>query len=188
MGPPRGAWTDGRILDCWHGLCRARRTLTRNLKEEDRAGDCSVQARHSTGHGDPNEEVDPAADRWGEAVPLASDDEADRPAKVCLTVGLGSLRLGAHHADSPKSEARERFGEIVDSGDKQMFDRTGTRLDRRGGEWCRPAAGDDDPVDTHRLRTSNEAAEILWVLDAVEGNEKWVLTARKGPREEVFRR
>ena len=188
LSPLGGGRGDGGQIVRWHSSCRWRRALPSNLEEQDGARDRSVQARHPAGHGDPHEKVDPAADRRGEAAPLAPDHEADRPAEVRLAVGLSRLRLSADHANPTQAEAGECLGKVVDAGDEEVLDSSSARLDRRGREGCRSAAGDDDPVDPHRLGAADEASKVLGILDAVEGNKEGVFAACEGSGEQVLGR
>jgi hypothetical protein len=106
--------------------------LAEHLKEENGAGHGGVEARHLPDHRDADVEVDPAADGWGEALPLAPDHEADRPAKVGTAVVLRRLGLGPHHPNPSEAECRELIGKALHAGDEEVFHGASARLDRGG--------------------------------------------------------
>ena len=83
-------------------MCRAPSALTTNFEEEDRPGDGGVEAGDLASHGDAHVEVDPAPDRRGEALPLASDDEAERSPQVGAAVVVRRFGLCADNANAAR--------------------------------------------------------------------------------------
>ena len=160
--------------------------MAKGLKEQDRPRHSGVQAGDLTGHGDSDEEVNSPTYRGRKPTPLRADHDTEWPAEVRLSIPLGGLSLGTNHPNAPKAEGGEFIGEVLDTGDQEVLDRSGTGLDGRWRKWGGPLAADEEPVHPHRLGAADEATEILGVLYPVERQDEGGLSACHGAGEKVF--
>ena len=161
--------------------------MAEHLKEEDGAGHGSVKARHLPDHRNADVEVDPAANCWREALPLAPDHEADRPTKIGAAMVLCRLRLGAHHPNPSEAERRELIGEVLYAGDEKVLHSASARLNRGGREGGRATRRHQDAVYSNRLGAANQAAEVLRVFHPIERQDEGGLTTTHGTRKDLFR-
>jgi hypothetical protein len=66
-----------------------------------------------------------------------------------------------------------------------VFGCTGAGLDGNGAEWCRASLGEDNAIDPGSVRHAKQRAQVLRILDSVEGQKKAGCRA-DGGLEQVF--
>lgn len=167
-------------------MCRGG-ALAEHLKEEDRAGNGGIQARHSPDHRDADVEVDPATNRRREPSPLTPDHKADWPSEIGAAVILGGLRLRAYHANPSKAKCGELVSEVLNTRDKQVFHGSSARLDRSRRKGGRATSCHEDAVNPNRLGASDQAPKVLWILHSVKGQDEGGLSAADRSRQDLFR-
>jgi hypothetical protein len=157
-----------------------------DLEQGQGPGYGGVEALDPAGHGDVDEGVAGVADETVEAGALAADDDAD---------GLvGELEVeqagvgGAVEADAPDAgvaELADGSGEVGDLGDGEVLEGAGGGLDGDRGQGGAAVAGDDQAVAAGGFGAAGQGAEVVGILDAVEGEEEGGLPAGQGNRQEL---
>src|SRR6266542_664682 len=144
-----------------------------DLEQGQRAGDRGVQAGDLAGHWDADQHVAGLADQPVQAGALAADHHADG---LVGQVELEQARFRpAVQPDAPQAggaQALQSAGEVGDLGHGHVLERAGGGLHGRGGQRGAAVAGQDDPVAAGGLGAADQRAEVVRVLDAVEGQEE----------------
>ncbi len=85
-------------------------------------------------------------------------------------------------------EFGERPRKIVDRAEQKMLDGPGRSLDRRGCQRRLTPGREDHAVDTGRLGTAQQGADVLRILERVEDQRERRLTALGRPGKDVVER
>jgi len=179
-----------RGLRRWLGIVRLMRALLAaalgdRLEQKDRTRDGGIQRSDRAPHRDPHERIAATADRGPETLALAADDDRQRAAEIRLASGERCARLRPDDADTVDVEVGKRAREIVDRAQQQVLDRAGGRLDRRGAQRRLAPSREHDAVHAGRLRTAQQRAEVLGILERVEHEDERRLGSLFGAAEHV---
>jgi hypothetical protein len=157
-----------------------------DLEQGEGAGDGGVEAGDLAGHGDAEEDVAGVADEAVEAGAFAADDDADG--------FVGELEVeqagvgGAVEADAPDAGVAELVdgsGQVGDLGDGEVLEGAGGGLDGHGGQGSAAVAGDDQAMAAGGFGAAGQGAEVVGVLDAVEGEEERWLAPGEGEGQQL---
>ena len=128
-----------------------------------------------------------AADERVEAGTLAAEDDDQIAGKVEPVVVNGAALV---ETDDPEVVALELFegaDEVDDARDAEVLRSAGAGFDSRWAEGRGAALGEENAVDAGAIGNAEERAEVLRVLDAVEGeDEAWGFACGGIWRQEVF--
>ncbi len=166
----------------------ARVPLRNGLEEEDRAGDGGIQRADRAAHRDAHEQVAAPSDRGAETLALAADDDGERTTQIALPRGQRRVGLGTGHAQSACVQVGERAREVVHRAEQEVLDGACRRLDCRWGERRLPVCREQHPVHARRFGAAQEGADVLWVLERIEGEHERRLATFRGPREDLVER
>jgi hypothetical protein len=157
-----------------------------DLEEGQGSGDRGVEALDLAGHGDADEGVAGVADEAVEAGAFAADDDTD--GLVGELEGEQAGVGGAVEADAPDAGVAELLDspdEVGDLGDGEVLKGAGGGLDGDGGEGSAAVARDDQAVAAGGFGAAGEGAEVVGVLDTVEGEEEGGLATGEGDGQEL---
>ena len=136
-------------------------------------------------HGDAEEVVAGLFDEVVKTSSFAAEDEDAVGAEVKVHVVGGAALVETEDPNVVLLELLEGADEIGDAGDADVLGGPGGGFGDGAGDGGRAALGENDAVDTSSVGGAEEGAEVVWVFDAVEGEEEAVLAV--GFRgEEVF--
>jgi hypothetical protein len=160
--------------------------LAEGLVHDDCAGDGDVQGGDASLHRNAEEEVAGALHEVMEAGALAAEDQADILAKVKLGVIRSSALLEPDDPDVVVFELLEGAGEIGDAGDADVLGGAGGGLGNDSTEWGGTAFGEEDAGDPSAVGGAEQSAEVVGILDAIEGQEETMAGGVGWSGEEVF--
>ena len=153
---------------------RGQAALAHGFVHDDGAGDRDVERGDRAGHGDAQEVVAGLFDQIVQAGAFASEDEDAVGAEVEIHIVWSPAFVEAEDPDVGLLHLLERADEVGDAGDSDVFGGTGGGLGDGRGDWGGAAFGQDDSVDSRAIGGAQERAEVVRVLDAVEGEEEFV--------------
>ena len=119
-------------------------------------------------HRDANQEVAPTADGRTKTLALAADNDGDGAAEIGLARGQLRIPVGAHDAQTARVEVGEGTRQIVDGRKQHVLNRPGGCLDGGGCQRRLVARREDRTVHTGRLRSAQQGAHVLGVLERVQ--------------------
>ena len=190
-GERRGLTSRG-LCGVWRGrrvwVRRGLAALAQGFVHDDGAGDRDVERGDRAGHGDAEQVVAGFLDEVVEAGALAAEDEDAVGAEVEVGVVGSAALVEAEHPDVGLLHLLEGADEVGDAGDADVLGGAGGGFGDGGGDGRRAALGQEDAVDAGAVGGAEERAEVVGVLDAVEGEEEAVAgVVAEGLRgEEVF--
>jgi len=164
---------------------RGRVALAEGLEEEDRTGDGGVERPDRASHRDPDEQVAAPPNGRAETVALASDDDRDRPPKVCLSSRQRRVGIRSENPEAANMEVREGAGQVVHRSQQEVLGGAGRGLDRGRAEGRLPLGRKDHPVGSRGLGASEQRADVLGILERIEHENERRLAALDGPGEDV---
>ena len=149
--------------------------LAHGFVHDDGAGDGDVERGDRAGHGDAEEVVAGLLDQVVEAGAFAAEDEDAVGAEVEVGVVGGAALVEAEDPDVGLLHLLEGADEVGDAGDADVLGGAGGGFGDGGGDGGGAALGEDDAVDAGAVGGAEEGAEVVGVLDAVEGEEEAVV-------------
>lgn len=157
-------------------------TLASGFKEDDSAGGGDVERSHLTGHRNAEQVVAGMADQLVQTSAFASEDDYGIGREVAAVVILGAALVEANDPEVVGLEGFEGADKVDHAREAEMLGGSGGGLNGGGGKGGGAALGEEDAIDAGGFGGTQQRAEILWILNAVEGEEKaGILTV-----EEVF--
>src|SRR5581483_3569119 len=160
--------------------------LAQRLVQDDGARGGRVQRRDLPFHRDPHHLIATLEHEAADALALAADDDRGRAAIVDLVVEELAGLVGADDPDALLLERVDRLPEVRDLGDHQVLARAGARLRDRGRESDRAVLRDDDAVDAGAFAGAKEHAEVLGILERVDGEHERGLVERVEMEQELL--
>jgi hypothetical protein len=85
-------------------------------------------------------------------------------------------------------EIGERPAEVVDRAEQEMLHGACGRLDRGGRQGGLPTYREDHAMDTGRLGTAQQRADVLGILQRIEDQHERRLGTLRCPRQDVVQR
>jgi len=163
--------------------------LAKGFEENDAGGDGDIQGFNGAGSGQRDDEIATLTGEFVEAFAFAAHDDADGRGVIDFGVALVAVFV---EADQPVAGFLQFFhgtSEIGDFRDREVREGPGGSARDRVGEAGGAALGDDNPVSSGGESGANDRAEIVWIFDAVEKNDKAALVLGGiGALEDVFER
>ena len=123
-----------------------------------------------------------AADQIVQACAFASEDDYGIGREVEAVVILCAALVQPDTPDIAFAERLQSADDIDDAGEAKMFGCPGRGFDGHGAEGGGAAFGEEDAIDAGGFGGAEQSAEVLRVLDAVEGEKQ----AGRGTFEEIL--
>jgi RNA polymerase sigma-70 factor, ECF subfamily len=162
------------------GPCGA--ALPCRLKKDDRARSGDVEGSDLAAHGNAQEVIAGAANQVVQARAFASEDDYSIRREIEAVVILGAALIEAHAPQVVFAELLERANHVDYAGEPQMLGRACRGFYRSRAERRGTAFRKQDAVHSGSFRAAQQSAEVLRVLDTVQGQHQ----ARLRAFEEVF--
>jgi hypothetical protein len=128
-----------------------------------------------------------AADEIVEAGAFSAEDEDAVATEVELVVVGCAALIEADNPDVLFFQFLQSADEIDDAGYAEVFGGSGAGFYGYGAQWRSTALGENYAVYSGAVGYAEKRSKILWIFDAIEGEEQaWL--RRIGGGEEVFNR
>jgi hypothetical protein len=95
------------------------------LEQQDGPGDCGVERVDRPSHRDPHDQVAAPSDGGSKSLPLAADDDRQRPAQIRLAGRERRVRFGTGDSQAARMKVRQGRGKVVHWAQEEMLDSAG---------------------------------------------------------------
>ena len=161
-------------------------SLGDGLEQHDRARDRRIERPDRPAHRDPDHEIAAAADRRRKALALAADDDRQRPSEIRLAGGQWGAGLRTDDTQAAEPQIRQGARQVVDGTKKQVLDCSRGRLHGRRAQRRLAMRRKDHAVHPGGFRASQQRADVLGILERVEGQHEGRLGPLDAPGQDFI--